>query len=346
MPRAAIVIPAHNRADLLRITLHNACRQTERDLEIFVVNDHSEEDIEGVVAEQNDPRVHYRMSDGKGASAARNLGIRESMADYLVLLDSDDLLHPEMITRLSESLDKTPELDLAVAQMAHFSDDPMKAELLWNTFDPAPFPGKQKTPTARFLAHEPVWGIHGPLWRRKTLVEIGALDASLPLAQDYELHARALAMGKQAWLVPSILTYCRAHQAGSISSDATFTRQRILMGVFENLAKVSPSIPEADEIFRGNFLWIAAFAADGGIADLANQALAKANPSGFNGFLFRIAMKARLLTGRHPFHVQMHAIAKKMGHDLDSRIDWRKRHRITDEPNLEWPPLPEECWRL
>lgn len=375
--RAAIVIPAFNRVDLLRVTLHNACLQTERDIEIFVVNDNSKEDVRGTVEAQNDPRVRYLDSPGKGASTARNYGIEQATADYVVLLDSDDLLHPTMIERLASVLDADASAQLAVGQMAHFSEDPMAAELLWNTFDPTPFPGKQKTPCDRFLAHEPVWGIHGPLWRRSALVELGGLDTSLPLAQDYELHTRALASGMECRLVPAILSYCRSHQSISIGSDKTYSRQRVLLEVFERLARVSgagvrvpggesgsstastepphpspvpsghrPTRGGRDLILQGDYLWIAAFAADGGIPDLAFKALLLAHPTGFAGLMFRLSLRARLMTGRHVFHTKMHHFAREMGHDLDARVDWLRRHRIADEPNLEWPAMPAEAWQV
>lgn len=343
MPKAAIIIPVHNRLDLLAITLRNASLQTERDIEILVVDDHSDEDAEAVVNAVGDSRIRFFRSDEKGASFARNLGLKHATAQFVVFLDSDDLLHPLMIERLSGVLDGDPSASLAVGQMAHFRDDPMTAEFLWNTFDPSPFPGKQKGPDQRFLAHEPVWGIHGPLWRRSVLESLGGLDASLPLAQDYELHARALALGHKVVLVPTILSYVRAHESISIGSDQRYSRQRILLEVFEQLQSLSKSY---DEIFEGNYLWIAAFAADGGIADLAHKALIKADPKGWAGFRFKNALRMRVMTGRHVFHTQMHSLAMQMGHDLDSRIDWRMRHRIADEPNLEWPAMPAEAWQL
>lgn len=342
MPRAAVVIPVHNRADLLEATLWNVCLQDEKDLEIIVVDDHSTEDVESVVTAQADPRIRFIRSEEKGASAARNLGLSQASAPFLVFLDSDDLLHPSMISRLGRVLDDNPAASLAVGQMATFKGDPMSAEFLWNTFDPTRFPGKQKTPTERFLAHEPVWGIHGPLWRREALVSLGGLDASLPLAQDFELHARALARGHLAILVPALLSYARTHESISIGSDSKLARQRILLEVFEALEREDPG---HRAIFQGNYLWIAAFAADAGIVDLAHLALIRANVGGWNGFRFRMALRGRVITGRHAFHVMMHSIAKQMGHDLDSRVDWRFGHRIADEPGLDWPPMPPEAWQ-
>lgn len=341
MAKAAIIIPVHNRLDLLGITLRNACQQTERDIEILVVDDHSDEDPAPLVEQVGDSRITFLRSDEKGASAARNLGLSKADSEYAVFLDSDDLLHPLMIERLSAILAEKSHASLAVGQMAHFREDPMAADTLWNTFDPTPFPGKQGTPTQRFLAHEPVWGIHGPLWRRAVLEELGGLDASLPLGQDYELHTRALLSGCQAILVPTILSYVRTHDSISIGSDNRVSRQRILMQLFERLEKMGGS---HESIFQGNYLWIAAFAADGGIPDLAHEALVKAKVSGWAGFRFRFALRARVISGRHKFHVMMHDVARELGHDLDARIDWRNRHLIADEPNVEWPPMPPEAW--
>lgn len=49
----------------------------------------------------------------------------------------------------------------------------------------------------RFLSHECVWEISGPIWRRRFLQEIGCFDEALLSMQDLELHVRAIcARGK------------------------------------------------------------------------------------------------------------------------------------------------------
>src|SRR5581483_9522770 len=48
---------------------------------------------------------------------------------------------------------------------------------------------------ARFLCFEAPWIITAPIWRRDTLMRLGAFDESLLSWQDIELHVRAICAG-------------------------------------------------------------------------------------------------------------------------------------------------------
>lgn len=57
-----------------------------------------EEDIESIVHEFEDRRIHYyRLPSNQGVACARNKGIAEAQGQYLAFLDSDDLWHPRKL---------------------------------------------------------------------------------------------------------------------------------------------------------------------------------------------------------------------------------------------------------
>lgn len=93
-----IVIPAHNRHDLLQRALHSVERQSILPAEVIVVDDGSEPPIEldqkrcasiGVTV--------MRHSARRGAASARNTGLGRVATPYCMLLDSDDLLLPNAV---------------------------------------------------------------------------------------------------------------------------------------------------------------------------------------------------------------------------------------------------------
>ena len=92
----SIIIPTHNRADLICETLDSIKNQTYKSIEIVVVDDHSEDKTFEIVEEyiEHNPEVKIKIfkNDGKGACAARNKGIRESKGAYLQFFDDDDLM--------------------------------------------------------------------------------------------------------------------------------------------------------------------------------------------------------------------------------------------------------------
>lgn len=334
-PRVAVVIPAHNRSDLLAITLRNVAAQTLEDIEIIVVDDASADDTPEVIQNwvlTDSRHKSRRFNEPHGACHARNVGIEMTTAEYICLLDSDDLLHPEKLSRQVAELDADPNLDAAVCQMAHFEQDPNDAQILWNTF-------VGDTPRRRFLSHEPVWGIHAPLWRQQVLVQLGGLDDTLPMAQDYELHVRALVKGVRFGLRPELLTFCRRHQGPAISTGRALPRLQTLDRVFRSMEP----LVEQDElsVLATNHVWLAKQAAGWRDVGLINSSFERARALGAAlPAKFRLLCLLAAWTGRHRFMRMAMDVAESQGHDLGQRENWYHRHRIADEPNLDVPAMP------
>src|SRR4030095_4236833 len=94
----SVVIPTHNRARLLPLTLFSVLRQQEVDLEVIVVDDGSTEDLRSAVGELNDPRVRLlRHAPPQGVSVARNRGVAEASGRWVAFLDDDDLWAPNKL---------------------------------------------------------------------------------------------------------------------------------------------------------------------------------------------------------------------------------------------------------
>ena len=100
-PLVSIVIPAYNAAGTIEETLHSACAQTWRDLQIIVVDDGSNDETAEIVRRlaDRDCRIRLVQTPNRGVAAARNEGIRASRAEYIAMLDADDLWHPTKIER-------------------------------------------------------------------------------------------------------------------------------------------------------------------------------------------------------------------------------------------------------
>ena len=87
--RLAVVIPTHDRADLLRRSIESVLRQERTADQIIVVDDGSRDDTAAVVTGYA-PTVTYVPKAHGGVASARNLGVAQSDADFIAFLDSDD----------------------------------------------------------------------------------------------------------------------------------------------------------------------------------------------------------------------------------------------------------------
>ena len=85
----AIIIPSYNSADFVAATIRSALIQNAEN--VIVVDDGSTDATPAVCAEFGDKITYHRVPNG-GVCKARNLGATLASAEWLLFLDSDDLL--------------------------------------------------------------------------------------------------------------------------------------------------------------------------------------------------------------------------------------------------------------
>lgn len=93
MVDVSVVIPTYNRARFIGNAIESVLCQEGVSLEVVVVDDGSTDNTAEIVAAFGS-RVRFFEQENAGASAARNTGIRQSTADTIAFLDSDDLWLP------------------------------------------------------------------------------------------------------------------------------------------------------------------------------------------------------------------------------------------------------------
>ncbi len=109
-PTVSIVIPTHQRAQLIGRALRSILAQDMVSWEALVVDDGSTDGTDDAVAAFADPRIRYisRPVCG-GVSAARNTGLDHVTGDVISFLDSDDEYLPGALTALVDGLRASPE---------------------------------------------------------------------------------------------------------------------------------------------------------------------------------------------------------------------------------------------
>jgi len=112
----SVAIPLYNKCDTVARALHSVFAQTVQDFEIVVVNDGSADGGEKIVAEFTDHRIRLIHQINQGASAARNLAIREIRSDYVAFLDADDTWLPDHLETLLELWKDCPEAALCATR--------------------------------------------------------------------------------------------------------------------------------------------------------------------------------------------------------------------------------------
>ena len=99
MSLISVVVPIYNVETYLPRALDSILSQTHKDWEAILVDDGST-DESGAIAENyaaRDARFRVLHTPNSGVSQARNAALRIAKGKYLIFLDSDDFLHPQLM---------------------------------------------------------------------------------------------------------------------------------------------------------------------------------------------------------------------------------------------------------
>ena len=116
MPTVDIILPAYNAAHFLPMALDSVMGQSFADWRILLVDDGSTDETSAIAAryaERLGPKLLYLHQDNRGLPAARNTAIRHAEAEFLALLDADDVWLPHRLEASLKLFAGRPEIGLS-----------------------------------------------------------------------------------------------------------------------------------------------------------------------------------------------------------------------------------------
>jgi glycosyltransferase involved in cell wall biosynthesis/predicted SAM-dependent methyltransferase/tetratricopeptide (TPR) repeat protein len=120
----SVIIPCYNQAHFLTEAVESVVNQTFTEWEIIVVNDGSPDDTKGAFRQLVNrwPKhvLRYLEKPNGGLADARNAGIALARGKYILPLDADDKLHPEMLAKTVALLETRPDISIAYTDLVHF----------------------------------------------------------------------------------------------------------------------------------------------------------------------------------------------------------------------------------
>ncbi|MEG1474723.1 MAG: glycosyltransferase family A protein [Longicatena sp.] len=120
--KISVVIPAYNVEDVLEDALHSVLTQTKLNYiyEIIIVNDGSADatldKMKELKASINTIPIVLISQNNRGASSARNAGMKIAQGDWIALLDADDEWLPNKIEVQVNTIMNHPEIDFLGCQ--------------------------------------------------------------------------------------------------------------------------------------------------------------------------------------------------------------------------------------
>ncbi len=103
----SIIVPIYNAAHYLNACMDSLLSQTEKELQIILVDDGSTDESLSLAKtyKDRDPRVECYSQPHAGQSAARNEGMRHAKGEYIAFVDADDSLAPEWCAQYLKAIE-------------------------------------------------------------------------------------------------------------------------------------------------------------------------------------------------------------------------------------------------
>lgn len=105
-PLISVIVPVYNVEDYLDQCMESIVGQTYPHLEILMVDDGST-DNSGTLCDQwaeRDQRIRVIHQENGGLSAARNTALDAMSGELVIMVDSDDVLHPDAVSILLQAI--------------------------------------------------------------------------------------------------------------------------------------------------------------------------------------------------------------------------------------------------
>ena len=207
---ATIIIPAWNAARFIEGALSSACAQTERRIEVLVVDDCSTDDTADLVRAfaARDPRVRLlRTPKNGGPSAACNVGFAAARGEWIAILDADDTLEPERMERLV-ALGRERRADMCADNLLLVDEEGVRPS---EPMLPVPASGGERRITLTAFFENNVgnsnrrtsYGFLQPMFRRAFLEQHGLrFDETKRFAEDFAFYVECLKAGAAWWMTP------------------------------------------------------------------------------------------------------------------------------------------------
>ena len=122
--KVSVIIPVYNVEKYLRQCLDSIVKQTLREIEIICINDGSTDSSLQILEEYaaKDERIIVLSQENKGVSAARNKGLENIHAPYVMFVDSDDFIAATMIQTLYDAITENS-VEVAVCNIQCFEQN-------------------------------------------------------------------------------------------------------------------------------------------------------------------------------------------------------------------------------
>ncbi|OMP31790.1 glycosyltransferase family 2 protein [Mangrovimonas sp. DI 80] len=185
--KVTVVIPVFNRVEVILPTLESVARQTLFDFECLIIDDgstdHSVSVVDQYISSDSRFRLIQRNRLPKGANTCRNIGLKQARAEYILFLDSDDIIADNFLESQVEYI-MNKSCDAVISRIFEFDND-IKDNLIEREIG-------ANLNLNSYIKNQCSWITSAVLWNKKSIEKINGFDEGIMKWQDWLLNIKAL----------------------------------------------------------------------------------------------------------------------------------------------------------
>lgn len=216
MKLVSVIIPTYNRAHMLCDCIDSILRSTYTNLEIIVVDNKSTDQTVDLVRSKYQEKAQVRIMKLKKnmmAAGGRNAGIKRANGDYLLFVDNDNIVCPDMIQRLVEEMEQ----DTHIGLVGPLSIDKYNNDKIWlasgdyNFFTSRPktlYSGKRVEEVVLNKHYKTCYSPNVMMVRNDVIKAVGGFSRTyFAMYEEADFGYRIQKAGYQAYIVTDARTY-------------------------------------------------------------------------------------------------------------------------------------------
>lgn len=143
-PKISVIIPVYNVERYLRECLDSVLKQSFKEIEVICVDDASTDNSLNILKDYacKDNRITVATQKNYGAAVARNVGLKLAKGEYLLIIDSDDMLEIDSLEKLYKK-SKNNDLDICIFNCYYYNNKTKQKEIKPFTIDTSQIPNKE-----------------------------------------------------------------------------------------------------------------------------------------------------------------------------------------------------------
>jgi len=221
MLRLSLITPTLNQSRFLCQTIESVLgQQGPIDLDYRVVDGGSTDDTPEIL-EAYRGRLTYSSQPDNGQVDAINQGLAVSTGEVVGWLNSDDLLLPGALAQVAEAFQTYPETEWVHGRCSIIDESGREIQRWISRYKHA----RSRHHSWKRLLLENYVSQPTAFWRRRAWLEVGPLDATVPLAFDYDLWLRLARRGDPIYLEAPLAAFRRHPLSKSGQGYAEMFRQ-------------------------------------------------------------------------------------------------------------------------